>query len=284
MTSSILTLVLAGTLALGPTVGTGSSAPRADQGVKVRLDVDTSSLGDDQAVGEAITSAIAAKLAEEGITVDAAQALAVTISVRRFSPTAVADFFVDVQLVRDGELVESLETSGCAKCIDDFLVAHVVERVPEIEARVRALQEERPGEAAARSTEEEAVAAEAASPSETAPRRNPEDASEHRLEVGLIAGGAVGCTLGLGTLIGGVMVWADGTNVAHAEIRPQQIEIADRRGIGYGLIGAGTVLIAAGSAMVVVGALRRSDGRRARASLAPVMGQGTWGVSLAGRF
>lgn len=284
MPSSIFTLVLAGTLALGPTVGTGSTAPNAaGEAVKVRLDVDASSLGADQAVGEAIASAVATKLAEEGIAVDAEQALEVSIRVRRFSPKAVADFFVDVQLMRDGELVESLETSGCAKCIDEFLVAHVVERVPEIEERVRALQEDAPQQGGSSSSSDAATAAGAAS-SEAEPRPEPGESSGRKLEVGLIAGGAAGCAVGLGTLIGGVLVWADGTSVARSGSQPQQIEIADRRVVGYGLIGAGTVLIAAGSALIVVGSLRRNDSRKARPSLAPVMGQGAWGVSFSGRF
>lgn len=283
MPSSILTLVLAGTLALRPTAGTESTTPSVGEAMSVRLDVDTSTLGADQAVGEAIASAVAAELAKEGITVDAEQAMAVSIRVRRFSPKAVADFFVDVQLVRDGELVETLETSGCAKCIDEFLVAHVVERVPEIEERVRALQEGRPQEAVTTDSGDEATAG-AASPSETVPRREPEETSTERLEIGLIASGAAACALGMGTLLSGVLVWADGTNVARAGTQPQQVEVTDRRGIGYGLIGAGAGLAAAGTTLIVVGALRRNKGRRTQASLAPVMGQGSWGVSFAGRF
>lgn len=284
MPSSIFTLVLAGPLALGSPVGTSSTAPHAGEDVQVRLDVDTSSLGADRAVGEAIASAVTAELEEAGITIDANQALAVSIRVRRFNPKAVADFFVDVQLLRDGEPVESLETSGCAKCIDDFLVTHVVERVPEIEERVRALQEAHL-QAGSTSAKDDGVApAEGSSRSESRSRTKPKEMPGEKLEVGLIAGGAAGCVAGLGTLLAGLLVRADGTSVARAGDQPQQVEITDRRGIGYGLIGAGTSVVAVGTALIVAGSLRRKRSRTAHASVAPVVGPAAWGVSFSGRF
>lgn len=290
MPSSLIALVLAGTLALGPTAGTGSAAPRAGEAAraaeptKVRLDVDTSALEDDEAVGELIAKAVAARLEKDGIAVDGAQALTIRIVVRRFSPKAVADFFVDVEILRDGELVEQLETSGCAKCIDDFLIAHVVERVPEIEERVRAAQESATPSAGTTSPAVGETEAASPAPTDAEPQREPSDPEGSKRDVAFIAGGAVGCAVGLGTLFAGVLVRADGASVTGSSSQPQQLEGTDRRGLGYTLIGAGTAVVAAGIGFIVVGSLQRGKARRSQASLAPAVGSSTWGLSVAGRF
>jgi hypothetical protein len=284
MASSLTALLLAGLLVLGPTAGTETAASKRNEPVKVRLDVDAGSLGADQSVAEPIAAAVGKKLAQEGITVDPRQALAVSIRVRRFSPKAVADFFVDVQLTRDGEVLESLETSGCAKCIDGFLVDHVVGRVPEIGKRVRAAQESANQDGGTTSPADGQTASEGRGSTNPAPPLETSEPSRTKRDVAFIAGGAAGCAVGLGTLLGGVLVWADGTGVRGSSTKPQQLEGTDRRGIGYGLIGTGTVMIAAGTALIVVGSLRRGKARRSRASLAPAVGSSTWGLSVSGRF
>lgn len=284
MPSALAPTVLAWTLGVGPMTPAMMAAEPGPE-PRARLDVDGRKLGEDHVLDVTIADAVTTALTDEGVVVDGSAATTIEIDVWRLDDT-VADFTVAVRVVADGEPIEDLGESSCFKCIDDFLVEHVVRRASEaVEILKRSGVV---GEAVDPAAEVDEVDEQSATPPPSQSREPPphDEASPEpdRTTVALVAAGSACAGLGLGALVGGASVWASGPRYTNSTTEPTTLELDDGRKLGYGLVGAGTVLIAGGAAMIGVAVLRRNRQRRPQAWLTPATGRQTWGVSLFGRF
>ncbi len=286
MPSGLIPLALAWTLCLAPPMPALATAPEP-QGADLRagLEVDTSDLGTDETLAKAVTQDVGAALAQQGIAIGADEPLGVAIIIRRFAAESVADFLIDIRLVREGEVVTSLNTTSCAKCIDDFLVDHIVRRVPEIEQRLREAQpptDKTASSATSAGVEDDSAATSATTPPpESDEQRQP---SAKRTSVALLITGSSSAAIGLGALIAGAVVASEGSSLANPTTTPDRLGITDRKRLGYSLVGTGSALLAVGASLIAVGTVLRPRRKRSQARLSPTAGPQAWGLSLSGHF
>ncbi len=284
MPFAVLPSVLAWTLGAGAMTHLAAAAPEAESPVRVRLEVDTGTLGSKRVLDGQIIDAVTTALADEGVLVDPEGSAVIEIDVRRIAEDGLADFYVDINLVREDHPTQALGRTPCAKCIDDFLVEHIVGRTPQIAEHLES------AEPTGVEPTAPDVLADEQSPSPPPPTTSASEPPGEsrpvfdRGTVALLSGGAASTGLGLGLLIGGAAIWAKGPRIEVATTEPASLGVNDDRTLGYGLVGAGVMLLAGGATMIGLGASRRGRARRAHARLSPVTGRHSWGVTLSGSF
>jgi hypothetical protein len=263
--SSVLCLALL----LGPSIA------RAAEGEHVRVVVDVSMLGEEEAsFVDAISPGLRAALEGAGYVLDDDIVSAdATLRVRvRYFNEGNLDYQIDVD-ISAGEQLARLDTIACPQCFERDIVAKVEEKHEMILAGLARML---------------------AKANEPAPSERPQqpntneqpEASAKPKPIGALGGVGIGvAVLGVGTLVAG------GIELGRGKIfddRSTGLEtdstFVDHRPVGGALLGVGAVVLAAGITMIVVDVVRAKKRRGSAGVAVPLLGPSIVGLGFTGQF
>jgi hypothetical protein len=247
------------------------STAHAAEGERVRVVVDVSMLGEEEAsFADAISPGLRAAIEGAGYVLDEQVSADATVRVRvRYFNEGDLDYQIDLD-ISAGEQLARIDTIACPQCFESDIVAKVdAQHEVILAALARMLAED---------------GREPTNASEPEPRVN-EEPEPRPKPIGVVGGVGIGvAALGVGALVaGGVELGRGKVYDAVTQIETQR-SFVDHRPVGGALLGVGAVVLAAGITMVIVDVVQAKK-RRDRTSLAvPLLGPNMVGLGFSGKF
>ena len=267
MSRALRSSVLCLALMLGPSVA------RAAEGQHVRVVVDVSMLGEEEAsFVDAISPSLRAAIEGAGYVLDEGVSADATVRVRvRYFNEGDLDYQIDLD-ISAGEQLARIDTIACPQCFEADIVAKVDgqhEVILAALARMLANTGSEPATANGSETSNEPPAGE--------PKPKP---------IGALGGVGIGvAVLGVGALVvGGVEL---GRGKIYDDVptgSKLNSSFVDHRPVGGALLGAGAVVLAAGVTMVIVDVVRAKKQRKSAAIAVPLLGPRVVGLGFTGTF